>query len=161
MMLFGKRRDFLAYLDIGLFGTFVRIDDEGNEQGYVNLWYIPINAFSKKAVKYPRPIKKEYVHFLNPTESGPGIEEKVVLIYTGETGSLVSDVVGVRLQNTIKELRSRVSDLQMQLSAAKQTVKDATSSAEQAVSRARAITGSRRESSPFGPPGFRDEDYEF
>jgi len=160
-MLFGKKRDFLFYADKCLSGTFVRIDDEGNEPGYVDLWYIPMNSFSRTAIKYPKPIRKEHIHFLNPTEtSTPGVEERVVFIYTGENGSLISDVIGKRLQDTIKDLRNRVNDLKMQLSAAKQTVKDSTSSAESAVARARAITGTRRDSM-MQPPGFRDEDIEF
>lgn len=134
------------YLDIGVVGTFVKKTEEGTEPGYVNIFYKPLNQL--RTEKLPFPVKEEYVHHVaTKRRDVPGVEDDLVIIHTGEQGSIVEDVLDAKNLRIIEELRESKRALEMQVSSAKQTVEDAMSGAESTVARARSIAGSERRSS--------------
>lgn len=145
-----------VYLDIGVVGTFVKKTEEGTEPGYVNIFYKPLNQL--RTEKLPFPVQEEFVHHLATKRRDiPGVEDDLVIVHTGEQGSLMEDVIDAKNLRIIEELRQEKRQLQMQNSSSKQIVEDAMSGAESTVARAKRIAGSERRNNPFSPR-FPDND---
>lgn len=161
MVFMNLQQPLICYLDIGLIGTLVRMTSEGTETGYVNIEYKPLNSL--KTVKLPFPVFKDHIHSVKPDKRHiPGVQQEIMFIHTGESDSLVTNVLYNEYQKTIDELRAQNRSLQMEASSAKQTARQAASSAEEYVTRARNLTQATGKNRHPLSPNFEDEqEYEF
>lgn len=160
--MFGRRKEKVVFPEETLIGTLVRIDEEGNEPGYVDLWYIPSETFSAKPHKYPKPIKKEHIyHFKAVNTNIPGVKDDWTMVFTGNPNSPIARVIGVQQQQRINDLLEENKQLRMQLAAKKQSNKDLASGAESSIASARAITNAGRSSDLEQNPFLRNDDVDF
>ena len=146
-----NKRDLVIYLDIGLIGTFVSWREKATEQGYVFLEYVPLNSFPPKKIVHPVAIHKDYIKNIPGSKEFKGVQDNIVLIYTGEPGSSVKGIHD-ELLRTIEELREKVRKQQMQIASYKQESEDAKSGVNKAISSMRQATKSEQPSrNPFEP----------
>lgn len=150
----------LAYSDKNIYGTFVKMSEDGAESGYVYVWFKPLGEFTTKMI--PNPIRKEHIYELSASDTDkPGVESRVVFIFTGEEGSLVNNILNTAQNQTIKNLRETIKSLRMQLSTQKQISEEASSGAESYVNKMENLKSGGRRRAPFGEEGRFGYDNEF
>ena len=122
-----RKGDIIVYLDIGLFGTFVDFVEDGVEEGYVKIKYVPFDTWRKKTHIYERSIKKEHIKHIITTKSAPGIEERIIYIFTGEEGSIMKRIFDDEHLKTIKSLQDEIKGYKKQIASSRQQASDAQS----------------------------------
>jgi len=162
----------LHYLDIGLMGTFHGLKESETEKGYVYLEYYPLGkshfGVPKKEV-YPQPILEDSVHFVVTKKNIKGVEKRIVLIYTGEEGSIVRDIVDANILKQNEELKEEIRQLKMEVASAKQESEDLRSGMGKTIASVKSMEKMGRGrifDSPYSPghpiqQGDEYNDYEF
>ena len=89
-------------------GTEWEIIEDGVEEGYVKIKYVPFDTWRKKVHIFERSIKKEHIRHVITTKSAPGIEERIIYIYTGEEGSLMKTMFDDEKIQRIKSLQDEI-----------------------------------------------------
>ena len=146
-----RKGDILAYLDIGLFGTFVDFIEDGVEEGYVKIKYVPFDTWRKKVHIFERSIKKEHIRHVITTKSAPGIEERIIYIYTGEEGSLMKTMFDDEKIQRIKSLQDEIKGLKKEIASSRQQATDARSGVSKTIEQLNTLN-KRTNNDPFGPP---------
>lgn len=165
------KRELVIYADIGLVGTFSRWLEKATEKGYRYLEYVPLNSFPPKRRLFPTAIHMDHIHILHATKSEEGVQDRIVFIYTGESGSLVKSVLESDNLKTIAELREKNRKLQMQVASTKQDAEDARSGVNKTLSSMKQMQRSQNPNpNPFGDafnptprygrPGYEYEDFD-
>ena len=145
-----KRGDFLYYADIGLCGTFVDFHSEQAEEGYVKFRYVPFG--SRKKILHPIPVKKEYIKNLVIPKNYPGVEERQIIIFTDEPGSVWRNIVETEHLRRIKELQEQNVGLKKQIASLRQEASDAQSGVSKTIEKLNTMKKSQRDGSPFSTP---------
>lgn len=160
------KRELVVYSDIGLVGTFVRWVENTTEKGFRYLEYVPLNSFPPKKKTFPTAIHKDHIHILHSTKNNAGVESRIIFIYTGESGSLIKEVLNNDSLKTIAELREKNRKLQMQVASSKQSEEDARSGVNKQIAsmkQAQRGSGGPSGGGPFdsySPPAHRQQ-YEY
>jgi len=140
-----RKGDLFAYLDRGIFGTFVSYVEEQSENGYVKIKYIPFN--SMKRIVHPVPIKQEHIKNVLVPKTYPGVEERIVLVITNEENSIIKNIIEKENIKMIKNLQEEIKSLKKQLISAKQQASDAQSGVSKTLSK---LNDMRKTTSRFG-----------
>lgn len=157
MGVFGEKNPLLIDLDRGICGTFVGVEAEGTEPGWVHVVYTPFNSF--KHVKYTHAIPKSAMHYIHPQTDAPGIDKQIIFIFQGGEESLVKfiDQKNIKL---IRELENRVKDLEIEKATAQQRAEEAYTGAEKIVQKTKQITKTdQKDPSQFDPLGGQQRKY--
>jgi hypothetical protein len=121
------KRELIIYADIGLVGTFVSWQERATEKGYRYLEYVPLNCFPPRKKLHPVAIHTDHIHIIHASKNEPGVIDRIIFIYTGESGSLIKNYLDNNNLKTISELREKIRKLQMQIASVKQDAEDARS----------------------------------
>jgi len=124
-----KKDKMMHYLDKNIFGTVVKVDDIGSEQGYVNVYYIPLQTswFRKGKTRVLRNIPKDCVYNSLSGSTEHGVEKDCLIIYTDEPNSVVKNIISNNQQRRIEEYKDNVDALKKQVASLKQEANDARS----------------------------------
>lgn len=143
------KRELIFHSDIGLVGTFVMWHEKATEKGYKYLEYVPLNSFPPKKKLYPIAIHTDHIHILHSAKAEAGVEDRIIFIYTGESGSLVKNILDKDNLKTIAELREKIRKLQMQVASTKQDSEDARSGVNKQIANMRQVQRGTSQPSPF------------
>lgn len=139
------KRELVIYSDLGLIGTFVSWQEKATEKNYVFLEYVPL-GFRLKKIILEKAIHRDHIHILHSSSSIKGVESRIIFIYTGEQGSLITDILKSDSEKLIFELREQNKKLQMQVASSKQNEEDARSGVNKTLQSMKSV--SRPTSSP-------------
>jgi len=164
--------ELLQYLDIGLTGTFIGLKDVPTEKGFVYIEYRPLSRgwFHFPKVKlFPTPIQEDHIHFVI-TKRGEieGVESRIVMVRTGEEGSIVSDILDSDLLKMNEDYKEQIRQLKMSVASSRQESEDARSGVTKTIDSMKALTKKTQNTfdsgfSPIGrgfPPRFGNNDDE-
>jgi len=121
------KNDMVAFLDRGIFGTLLKEDTIGTENGYVNIYYYPLqkHGWFKGKPRVIRNIPLDTIHKVNNPTNDDGAIKSLVYIYTDEPDSIVKRIFNSSLQRKIEEYKETIKSLQKQVTASKQESSDA------------------------------------
>jgi len=145
-----NKRELVILADIGLVGTFSQWIEKATEKNYRYLEYVPLNAFPPKRVLHPVAIHEDHIHVLHSAKSYPGVENRIIFVYTGESGSLVKGILEADNIKIIEELREKLRKAQMQVATTKQSEEDARSGVNKTISNMKQLNRATQQPSPFG-----------
>ena len=151
-------KELVIYIDIGIVGVLSRFIEKATEKNYLYLEFYPLNSFPPKKVVYPVGIHKDHIHYLMPTKDSKGVEDRIILIYTGESGSLVKDILGADNIEKIKELRDEITQLKVQVATSKQESQDARSGVSKTIASMKSI--SRQGERPANSFGYLERGFD-
>lgn len=146
------KRELVFYSDIGLCGTFVSWIEKATEKDFRYLEYVPLNSFPPKKRLHPVAIHKDHIHILHSSKSDPGVENRIVFIFTAENGSLVKSILTADNEKTIAELREKNRKLQMQVATTRQESEDARSGVNKTLAAMKQMQKGTQQSNPFDVP---------
>lgn len=158
-MVVRRRADLLIYLDIGLVGSFVSFVEDGAEDGYVRFKYVPLGTWNTKPILYKRPIRKEHIKSITTTRSEKGVEQRIILIVTGEEGSIVRNILDDENIKLIKKLQDEIKGYKKQIASTRQEASDAQSGVAKSIEKMNTMKKSANPSggiNPFSTFGNRD-----
>ncbi len=152
----GFKKEMVVYADIGLFGTFVRWVYKASEKNYRWLEYVPLNSFPPKKVLLDKAIHDDHIHRIDSPHQYPGVEKSCIFIFTGETGSIIKNVLDSDNQEIIRDLRDKLKKLKIQVTTSKQSEEDARSGVAKAISSMKNTVKSQHDypSTSYYPSGF-------
>jgi len=148
-------KELVVFLDVGLVCVLSRFIERATEKNYRYMEYYPLNSIPPKKVIYPVAIHKDHIHHLMPTKDAKGVESRITYIYNGESGSLVKDIIGGESVEKIKELRDKITQLQVQVATSKQEAQTARSGVKKTIAEMKTISNQgNRPPNSFGRDGF-------
>jgi len=139
----------VIYLDIGLVGTFSRWVEKSTEKNYRYLEYIPLNCIPPKKIILSKGIHTDHIHTLDATSNVKGVERVIKLIYTGEQGSIIANILKFDNEKLIVDLREKNKKLQMQIATSKQQAEDAMSGVGKTMASMKSVVKSTSPPSSF------------
>lgn len=150
MSMFGEKKPMFIDLDKGIFGSFDGFKEDTTEKGYVYPRYVPLSNLIPRKITYTEGVPKECVHTVMCSDSFPGVEQQVVIVFQGKEGNLISffDAKNTKL---VQQLKEEIADLKMGVASAQQAREEAMTSASKYVSKVRELSKDKKdESSIFG-----------
>lgn len=139
MGLFDTKNPVLIDLDKGIIGTFVRLEEDPTEKGFVYPVFVPLNSL--KRIKYGKSISKRDITDLYPDATHKGVETKWMVIYKGGKDSLV-DFIDTKFKERIVELEDKIQDMEIELQATEQRARDAYEGASKTIAQSKELTKS-------------------
>lgn len=151
-----SKKALVYYSDVGLFGTFVRLEAHPSEDEFVYLWYVPEGGsiFFPKKRRYPKLLPLSSIHRITPKINMKGVPDDIFFIHTAEEGSLLANILETD-KETIDQLRDKVKAQEMTIASLKQRAEDAESGTKKAIASSRSLSRSNQENTPgfgFGSP---------
>lgn len=145
------KRELVIYFDIGLIGTFVAWE-KATDDNYRYLKYVPLDSRLKQVVTYEKPIPVSAIHNVDPVLQMKGIPDRLIYIYTEESGSIAKRVLESDYKKQLQELQAKVKSLEMKNTALTQEVENARAGMSKSISSARALV--KKPSEENRQPGF-------
>jgi len=156
-----EKKELLVFLDRGITGTLLRMDTIGSEDGYANVYFYPLNknVLSKSKQQVIKNIPLDCIHTVHSPYQDPGVEKKIIYIYTDEQGSIVKNIFNNTLQNKINEYKEQITSLKKQVAASRQEASDARSGVNKTLESMKQVSKANRTSfndivPPRRPYGF-------
>jgi hypothetical protein len=145
-----EKRELLVHLDRGIMGSLVRIDNLGTEDGYSNIYFVPLmnSVFSKMHIESIRNVPNDCIHSVHSTFQDKGVVRKIIYIYTDEQNSIIKNIFNNTMQRQIDEYKETIKSLRKQITASKQEATDARSGVNKTMESINALNKNRR--NPFG-----------
>lgn len=159
------KKNFLAYPDRGIFGTIVKIDSIGSEDGYSDVYYYPLqNGFTRGKLSVIKNVPNDCIHNPHNPFTDMGVQKDITYIYTDEQGSIVKGIFNNSLQKKVNELKEQVISWKKQATASRQEATDARSGFNKGLESVRAVVKSQRPNMeglmpPVPPYGYRGSNY--